>query len=68
MSDSNSELENLLETGAHIWLRERDRDPLPCTILRQVFHDNILEYAAPFLAGRVIPPAKQTNTPPFDHD
>jgi len=63
----NSPLEDILEKGAHIWLRERDRNPVPCTIHRQVFHEMIIDYAQPYLAARIIPPATQPHTPPIPH-
>jgi hypothetical protein len=55
--------DNLIETAAHIWLRERDRNPVPCTILREALHQGLLEYAAPHLAARVTPPPAQCNQP-----
>ena len=63
----NSPLEDILEKGAHIWLRERDRKDVPCTILRHVFHADILDYAAPYLAARITPPEPTPHTPPIPH-
>lgn len=63
MAGQQQPLDDITELAATIWLRERDREPVFCSIKRHMLHQMLLEYAAPHLAARVTPPAAQRNQP-----
>jgi hypothetical protein len=66
MSDTGlTPLDDIIEDAWHIFQRERDQQP--CSIRRRILMQKIVEMAEPILASRVIPPAKQTFTPPIPH-
>lgn len=62
----NNPLDDIIEDARLIF--QRERDGLPCSFLREILMQKLLELAQPILADRILPPARQTQNPPCDHD
>ena len=62
----NNPLDDIIEDAWLIFQRERDQQP--CSLRREILMQKIVELAQPILADRILPPARQTQNPPCDHD
>jgi hypothetical protein len=62
----NNPLDDIIEDAWLIFQRERSQQP--CSLRREILMQKIVELAQPILADRILPPARQTQNPPCDHD